>query len=153
MNEQTIWQYLDGQLSVNERRKFEHLLDKDSDLRSTYEQLKQFNHLLEEKNLVVAPEGFARKVTQSIKQPKFKFSINGILPYWIGFLIVNLLTIIINNGEGLLPDVAFLNPEQQGNWMPFFNLLGTICIGLTLLYFLDKFLRKQIISRTNFSAI
>lgn len=144
MNEQYIWDYLDGQLSENECKEVERLLQEDSAMQATYNRLRLFNDLLIEDNLLNAPEGFSEMVTKSISQHKFKFSIKGILPYWMAFLILNLLIILINKGESLLPDIPLLEPESQSNWLPFFNLFATICIGLTLLYFLDRFLNKRI---------
>jgi hypothetical protein len=80
-NLETISAYLDGELTTNERERFEHQLKKDDSLQNLYQDLKRARSVLRNapklrapRNYILTPEMVGIEVRQSRAFPLFRFA-------------------------------------------------------------------------------
>ena len=80
-NLETISAYLDGELTTNERERFEHQLQKDDSLQNLYQDLKRARSVLRNapklrapRNYILTPEMVGIEVRQSRAFPLFRFA-------------------------------------------------------------------------------
>ena len=140
MNDQKLWDYIDGLLDLDDVLEVEQFLNANSEARLKVEEFKKLNTLLSQHNLIHTRPDFAQTVVNQIQSKSTgNLSIRKLLPFWVGFIVINLLAIVITKGEGLLPSAGFIDLSTINQWLPYLNPIGMIGAGITLLYFLDKF--------------
>ena len=157
--EERLWHFIDGTVSASEKTRIEQLLQSDIEWKIKYDELLQFNKLLQSSELEAPSLRFTKNVMEEIARlhiaPTTRSYINKKIIWGIGFFFIAMLVGILIYGFG---QMTFTSGEESAisknlskfdfskffsnTWVNAFMMINVV-IGLVLLdnYFTNK--RKE----------
>jgi hypothetical protein len=153
-----LWEYIDGQLSGEEKAKVEQLLHQDAEWKKTFLEIKEMNALLMSSETEQPSMRFSKNVmdeiarykiapaTKSYVNKKIVYGIAGFFLVLIAGFLIYLFTQIDFSASSSTPMPVEL-PEVKVDWKKWINstsvqlfLMADIVFGLMLL---DRYLNKR----------
>ena len=142
-NEQLIWDYLDGNLSPKDQKSFEDRLESDQSFRTIFNEHALIHKLLKD-NIISDPSpDFTEQVLRKLEKGRPPvFSLNGIVLFLIGFILVNLVILFVSDPslENTYEIFTSMNTLAQNSTL---QLIGLILVGVSGLVVLDQILSKR----------
>ncbi len=159
-NEESLWNYIDGACSEEEKREIEQAMKHDLELRKAVAERMALHQDLQKIEAEEPSMRFATNIMEKLPKIKFKLSISPLIPPKVkrGFLFIMLGLFIAILG------IVFSLPEQQlsndhtaadpyvNQWVhwsttlmnsPVFIMVACIGFSFVAFYYLDKMLEKR----------
>ena len=154
--EERLWEYIDGQASVEERTVIEQLLQTDAEWKQAYHELLEVNKLLHSSELEAPSLRFSKNVMEEISRmqiaPATRSYINNRIIWGLGIFFVTLILGFLGYGIGQTNwsaenSSSFTDKIGQIDFSKFFNnswinafMMINVILGLFLL---DNYLSNK----------